>query len=475
MRGEFPQGGIQSKQGDINNATGNTFTSPDDVTWHFYNEGDHLIEYYYCTSCPDEMPEEENIYNLQPEGINIANDCPSHYGGGGEKPKEAVLTVEQRLEKEQLFDSCVAEYNYYNTIFENLEDRGDTQGLISAIENSLPGDMWDLREDLLDMSPHLSLGVLKSFADKTEVFPDTILFEVLSANPDELRKNELINYLENKTDPLPASMIDQLREAAYDTTYKTVLLQQMAHYNQVKTRAAHDMIRTNLNDSISDINDLRDWLTNIGGVRADEQIIASYMYENDYTEALNLANQLPQKYNYNTENLTDHEQYVDMIALYGQLWQEGKSINGLDSTELADIEYIAENNRTTAGSMARGILETWYGYIFCDCLNTTDTSGYKNNKIIIEPNAVEKLNELNIIVKPNPANQWTVFDYQIPEADVFGEIRITDINGRIIESFRVSGKQGQKIWDTRNLQSGLYFYTFTVNDIYKSGKIIILK
>jgi hypothetical protein len=475
VRGDFPQGGIQSKQGYIEHVTGNKLSTANDATWHFYNEGDHSIDYYYCNFCADEIPDENIIYNVQPEGINFANNCLSHYGGGGAGQKDPVLTAEQITETEQIYDSCLLEFNYYNTIFMNLKDGGDSQGLISSIENSQPFDMWDLREDMLDISPHLSLDALISFVDKTDVFPDTVMFEILSANPDELRKNELIFYLENKQDPLPASMIDQLRQTASDTTYKTVLLQQMAHYNQVKIRAAHDMIRSNLNDSTINLIEFRDWLSDIGGVRADEQIIASYMYENNLSEALNLAGQLPQKYNYDSVKLTKHAQYVDVLKLYEELWQETRSINELDSTELADIKYIAENNRTTAGSMARGILESWYGYNYCDCLNTIDTGAYKNNIVVVEPNTVENRKEINIIVKPNPANQWTVFDYKIPEEDVWGEIRITDINGRMIDSFKVSGIKGQQIWDTRNLQSGLYFYTFMVNEDYISGKVILLK
>ena len=39
----------------------------------------------------------------------------------------------------------------------------------------------------------------------------------------------------------------------------------------------------------------------------------------------------------------------------------------------------------------------------------------------------------------------------------------------------VSGEQGQQIWDTRKINAGVYFYTFAVNGITESGKIIINK
>jgi len=49
------------------------------------------------------------------------------------------------------------------------------------------------------------------------------------------------------------------------------------------------------------------------------------------------------------------------------------------------------------------------------------------------------------------------------------------VNGRIIETFVVSGTQGQMVWDTRKINNGVYFYTFEVNGLSKSGKIVIGK
>ena len=67
----------------------------------------------------------------------------------------------------------------------------------------------------------------------------------------------------------------------------------MARYNRNKTRAAHDIIRSILNDTISDYTGLHNWLDNLGGLRADKQIIASYVQEGNFADAFTLANMLP--------------------------------------------------------------------------------------------------------------------------------------------------------------------------------------
>ena len=361
--------------------------------------------------------------------------------------------------------------------FPDLKERGNSLGTVTKkgfLESlSWPNDMWELRAELLEDSPHLSMDVLKAAADKTDVLPESIVFEVMAANPDELKKEELIKYLEDKENPLPEYMIDILKQVASGTTYKTVLHRQMAHYNQVKTRAAHDMIRSILNDTIIDYAGLRNWLDNVGGKRADEQIISSYIHEGNYTDAMDLADMMPGLYGYNDNAISEHDYYTEMLNLQISLANDASTIFELDSTEVNNLVFIADNSNGTAGAQAKGILEFAYGHHYCNCIDA-DTSAYKNSGAI-DPRAFEKMFGPNVEVSPNPANQWTAFNYTMPGIETTGSIKIADVTGKLIESFSVTGRQGQKIWDTRKIGQGVYFYTFTVNGISSSGKIIIGK
>jgi hypothetical protein len=56
-----------------------------------------------------------------------------------------------------------------------------------------------------------------------------------------------------------------------------------------------------------------------------------------------------------------------------------------------------------------------------------------------------------------------------------GTIKIVDPNGAFVTSFKVTGTQGQKVWDTRKVNSGVYFYTLSVGEFTRSGKIVISK
>jgi hypothetical protein len=77
--------------------------------------------------------------------------------------------------------------------------------------------------------------------------------------------------------------------------------------------------------------------------------------------------------------------------------------------------------------------------------------------------------------KCDQIREWTVFNYKLPDDMSKGMIKITDVYGKLIEIFTINGKQGQKVWDTRHIEPGIYFYTIKVAGLSKSGKIIINK
>jgi len=333
--------------------------------------------------------------------------------------------------------------------------------------------MWELRSELLGKSPHLSMDMLKATADKTDVLPDNVIFEIMAANPDELKKEELIKYLEDKENPLPDYMVDILRQVAMGSTYKTVLIRQMAHYNQIKTLAANNIIRSILNDSLVDNSELRNWLDNIGGKRADEQIIATYLSEGNYTDAMALANMMPVLYKYSGGEITEHSYYTEMLNLQIFLANEQRTIFDLDSTEVSNLVFIADNSIGTAGAQAKGILEFAYGYHYCNCIGV-DTSGYKNSNAF-NPDAFEKLYGIEISVEPNPVREWAAFNYTLPDNNSECVIKISDVSGKQIATLPINRKQGQTVWDTRKVKSGVYFYTLNVSGFSKSGKIVVSK
>jgi hypothetical protein len=154
--------------------------------------------------------------------------------------------------------------------------------------------------------------------------------------------------------------------------------------------------------------------------------------------------------------------------------QAGKTRSELDQAGISLLETIANTNPSTARAQARAILEAAYGYHFCTCLNVSSNAGYKSSGSF-GSDSFSRAFGAEIDVKPNPASDWVSFNYVLPDSKAEGQIKISDVNGMIIESFTVTGQQGQKVWDTRKTNAGMYFYAFTVNGMSKSGKLVINK
>jgi subtilisin family serine protease len=467
---KIPPSGIQPKQGDLTHSTGNTFSSTGAI-WHFFNGGDSQIDYYYCALCQEQNPDNLKTFNVIEHANNQTNTCPSHYGGG--TIGLVVLSEQQKLEREQSYADALVNYMGVNTLYNNLKDGGSTALTLTDIQAAQPQDMWNLRATLLGDSPHLSGEVLKQVANKTDVFTESVIFDILAANPDELKNEELLKYLEDKANPLPSYMIDILRQVAAGTTYKTVLQQEMARYNQEKTRAANDMIRSYLNDSITDFVQVRNWLDNRGGIEADKQIIATYAQEDNYTFALSLATMLPSLYNLQGIELTEHNQFMQLLGIQQTLLNENRHIETLSSGEIAILNTIADSSKGSAGAAAKGILESYYGEHYCNCPDMTDEAAYKNTNV--DPNALSKVYGLNITAKPNPARDWAAFDYILPESVTNATLIITDAMGKTVETFNLTGQQGQQVWDTRSIEAGTYIYTLKVAGYNTSGKIVLSK
>jgi hypothetical protein len=460
---------IRTHQGSMYKEAGNTFSTNPLSEGNFENDGNQAIIYFYHNNPPVYYTE----YYVVPSSVEGVNTCPSHYGGGGGGGIgiRTVLSPEEKQQAEQDYADNLANYNNVKALYDNLKDGGNTEGTVSDVETAWPDEMWELRAELLGKSPHLSKEVLMAAADKTDVLPESVLFEILSANPDELCKEELINYLENKEQPLPEYMINILKQLAGNITYKTILKSQMSDYLHKKVASAQDIIRSILNDSILDRYELRSWLDNIGGYIVDQQIIASYLQDEKYDSAQTLLNLLPSLYQLEGEDQVAYDDYKAFIEMQINVFQQKRNIFSLGSSELNMLIDLANNGHGNAKTMARGILEYAYDYHYCDCLSVTDSIGLKSSHIIFED--YENLSGIDISIKPNPAKEWVAFSYKLPFNISRANIIITNVVGETVYKIDVNEQQGQKIWDAREISPGTYIYTIQAGNIIKQGKIVI--
>jgi hypothetical protein len=94
----------------------------------------------------------------------------------------------------------------------------------------------------------------------------------------------------------------------------------------------------------------------------------------------------------------------------------------------------------------------------------------------IEPNLKFKITNLQFTMafsQPNPASTWVAFDYKLPHYAGEAILQVLDMKGNWVTTFTLTSKQGQKVWDVRDIQKGAYLYVLQVGNLRKSGKLIV--
>ncbi len=461
-------GDIDSQQGSSASPAGNTFSGR---LYQFYNDGNQVIEYYYDIGDTDQTPDNALLYRVNAKDTQNSNGCFSHYGGGGSVSKSA--SEKAALASDYL--SARSAYNSLLQLYESRIDGGSIPTQVADINNATSSDMWRLRAQLLGLSPYVSGEVLTTAADRYDVFTDPVLFEILAANPDELKKDTLISYLENKEHPLPDYMTDLLRQMASGFTARTALLAQMAQYKHAYSLAAGDIVRSCLNDSVTDLVELRTWLGNMDDIASDRMIVASYLEEGDSTNAFALANMLPELYGLQGEALSDHSDYIRLIGLYQILNREHRTVFELTDTELATVNGIASSGNGTSQAMAEALLEeiTEGQLRAYACPSVPEERGEGRGWV-----ADASLNEalgFTVSVSPNPAATWATIAYTLPADAAKASLSLTNPLGITVATYNLSGNEVQKVLDLRSLASGVYTYTVSCGKHSQTGKLVIVK
>ena len=453
--------GIASYQGTEEIAAGNTFChNLTPLGSDFFNDGKTAINYFYYNG-NNENP--ENFINLYPETAP-QNSCADVFG----PTSHIKLTAAEKGFYRQQYYFNKAEYDNTKYLFEDLKDGGSTPATVLDIETAWPDETWELRAQLLDDSPHLSKEVLYAAADKTDVLPHTIMFEICIANPEEMRDEEFLDYLETKEDPMPTYMVDDLREGADEDTYKSVLQNEMAGYVRLWGEACNYLIRDIVLDTTGiKYDSLRLWLGNKESLNSAYEIVDSYMAQDSLNAAMSYLTDIPDNFNLTDDQLTEYNYFYDLKDVLITAQQQGRNILQLDSLEVLELVEIADTSNFIAGAQAQSILNFGYGYSYFMLPELPDEPNMKQSKIVDNnDNKWIKTRKEDHFIEafPNPASTWVTFEYTLPYQVESANIEIVDISGKPVKTIEVDRPFGQTTWDTRNIKTGLYIYSLKVNN-----------
>lgn len=440
------QGGSGVPAGNVFSNNGNTPAEGD-----FYNHSGTYINYYYKIGQTAQTPVNYSTFNMSLTSSNGDNPGCTVSSGGGTKSL-TLLTTE--------YVDANQEYQAWNNMLAALIDGGSTTALKTGVNTATYNETMALRLDLLGKSPYLSEEVLRAAADKTEVLPESILLEILLANPDALKNGDLMKYLEEKAVPLPQWMLDVLEAGKGQVTMRTLLESGVSYYSGLRSQAIKEILtRYEDTDSLFNPPEIRGWYALYGNYQADLAIVESFIHEGNYTAADDFFGTIAPGY-----RLTEHEQhdldnYGRFLNFYIRFRQNGKHENQLDSAEVNELEQIANLSDEYAGSMrARSILNFFYGYTYW----LEPALPVEKSKSLLDPqsNLHPETNE-HLDVYPVPATGWVSFSYQMKPGIPKAVLEIINTSGILVYQVQVTGPAGVHVADISAWAPGIYSYRVT--------------
>lgn len=114
-------------------------------------------------------------------------------------------------------------------------------------------------------------------------------------------------------------------------------------------------------------------------------------------------------------------------------------------------------------------------YRFYDQNNPADSTGFTLNFAFCAQ-GLSDASESFGLSKPlkNPADQFTVFTYNLPSSSSSDKLYIYNMLGSLVRTLDVSGKNGSLVLNTADLKSGLYIATYvSENKIKNSYKLVV--
>lgn len=459
--------GIRKEQGSGSVPAGNIFSNNGNVPvdGDYYNISSNQIRYYYYTGNTQEDPQDYSVLNVNKVGVPNENDnCGTTGGGGGEEKSLATLTLEY-LDADQ-------HYQNYKTMMQSLIDGGNTPGLKIDVTTSTTNETAALRLELLGKSPYLSEEVLKTAADKTNVLPEAILFEILMANPDALYSNDLMQYLEDKSSPLPQWMLDILEATRGQITMRTLLESAMGYYGSTRSEKIKNIITLYENtDSLFNEQEIRGWYALYNDYQADYSVVESFVREGNYSAADDYLGTISTSHTLKEWQVADLDNYTQFMDFYIGMLQGGKHENQLDSGEVEQLRQIADLSDEYTGSMrARNILNFFYNYDYW-IEPTLPTATPKNMSITTPANTDWKE---HIDVYPVPATDWVSFSYQMKPGMKDGVLELINTTGTSVYQSKITVPSGVHVVDVSRLASGIYSYRISGNGgTVFSGTIVV--
>jgi hypothetical protein len=239
-----------------------------------------------------------------------------------------------------------------------------------------------------------------------------------------------------------------------DSSQVAALGQQLTYYaNEVVFYYKNDTATTKW-DSVAV------WLRKIPGLMAQYDLVEHYWKQGLYTQAFNQLDYIQNNYELVGVVYDNHRAYRSLKNILLTAYEENRNEALLEQEEVDQLRTIADNNYGFAAVYAANIVNFFYNYEY-QYHPTLPTALQEKRKL-----EEEKLLS-SLVIYPNPSHTWAEVEYQLPEGQQEGLLRITSTNGQIVEEIPITQTKYKLVLNTKSWTAGIYFVA-----LYSEKKLV---
>ena len=371
-----------------------------------------------------------------------------------------VSTGQIHSGSEQQYLTAKSTYEEVYNIYTDNVDQGNTQALITFIQNSNNTSM-DVRNEFIACSPYVSDNAWRTAFQRTP-----------TVNPWHLAQALLYNS------PLKQTVVQMMYHYDFDEYYtelvqngqgggvtdKSLLEADLVRYNGLLLTGENDYIRGYLlredDDEVNRISPLESHFgANYKGT--DKYIKAGIkIKKRDHAAASSILGTCMQN--------GELDGYCRVLSILNTAEQLGECPK-FSASQISELESIASDENNLGHAQARSLLfeelgneysiNIWYD---APGLRMLELPTAKNSRHITR-------------LSPNPANESTVIAYRDEEGAAKIVFEIYDGTGRMIASEVVNTFKGIYEWQVRQLASGPYIIRLLFDDIVVDTQTLIIQ
>ena len=364
-------------------------------------------------------------------------------------------------------------------LFQLLVDGGDTEQLKMDVDMSTPPESMELYNELMNSSPYLSDTVVESAIYKESVLPNAMLRDIMVANPQSAKNDELVGMIDERWDPMPGYMKAEIMEGLEIVAAKEQLESEMMRYKRLSNHYFNSLVRYFYSDTLltlqSTNDSLLDLFENRYSLSSKYRLAFKYLDLGQYQQGDAMMESIPIMFDLNTVKLDEHQVMADYFDLISGIMQDSSHLMGSDSIQMQLLNSLYSDGSGVAARYARNVL-----------LALNDIQ-YEEPIILPYPYKFLLLEEIDLVdhsekdpnqlkVYPNPSNSYLIIEYELTVSPLNAIIMVSDAGGKIIKTIKLNKQKDQHLMDTRDMKQGIYIATLLLNGrIVESNKFTVIR